>query len=1130
MNEIPLAEYRQQIVNAIDDGRYAEAVVHGRHILESYPKDVHAYWLLGRAMFEAGQDEQASDMFKRVLSADPDRMLAWVGLSELAERQGDLEAAIGHLERAFELATDNDGIASHLRHLYGELEGRGSKRLQLTGGALARLYLRGDLLSRAIAELRGLLEEHPDRVDLRMALAEALWRSGDRTQASHVCQEILQVQPFNLTANLILGEVWASAGRPEGELYLERAEELDPENEAAQELFGPNSPLPPKDPQISPADYDATARPRDLSEIGLLPGELEAALIHPDESLTRRPETPLWLQETAEDAVPEHSGGTDASVSETSAEAPLRAEDVNGDAIAQEGGIAERPVDDTMEGRSPLSGSTVRLEQQERSVAEDAARETGQRHRDEDQEGMITEATEEFIAVAEDNAEAFDERSSVPEEVDTGEMEGSDDLEPADIPDWLRGLVPVEQKPHVVPGTGALTALLDEETTEEEVPLPEELEETEDLLALLEAEGMTSDSDVLQWLEHLTEEKEADPSHQVAEDGQVKLPGTAPGSEFTLGEVAVVRESERQALEEAKQQVIESPETSEPPTEAEGAPGPTQDDERIAVPDWLESEIPRDAEAHPIPADIDDADLVARLEGWGVGEDLPGWLDVEELPYGPDVLAWLEQLSEDVEEELRREVDAGLKRQIDAFVEQPERTADTASVDVEEQFQEEMAAEVEAWAEGVVEEPEPTPDAAVAELEEELRREMETPLAAPVDAFVEHPEPTPDAAIPDREEELEEEVEAEVEPWAEEVVEEPEPSLDAAVAHLEEELRREMEAPLEPPLEAFVDQPEPTPDGEEELEEEFEAEVEPWTERVLEEPEPTLDAAVAELGEEFRREMEAPLEPPLDAFVQQPEPTPDAAIPDGEEELEEEVEAEVEPWAEEIAEEPEPSLDAALADLEEELRRDMEAPLEPPVDEFVEQPEPIADTAIAAGEEELEEEVEAEVEAWAEEVVEEPEPAAETELASAIDAETPEDEGVALEEPAEAAMEGPAERPVAELARIPSPPSFEEEPVEDLRDLIGDRRAHLEGHLGDDHARLELGRLLWEAAERDEAIEAYDTLIEHGEPLDEVISDLEEYTKQWSDPWLKRALGDAYFRADRLQDALDVYRKALADL
>jgi hypothetical protein len=45
MAEISLQQYCEQIEALIERGRYAEAVAHGKHILQQYPKYVAAYRL-----------------------------------------------------------------------------------------------------------------------------------------------------------------------------------------------------------------------------------------------------------------------------------------------------------------------------------------------------------------------------------------------------------------------------------------------------------------------------------------------------------------------------------------------------------------------------------------------------------------------------------------------------------------------------------------------------------------------------------------------------------------------------------------------------------------------------------------------------------------------------------------------------------------------------------------------------------------------------------------------------------------------------------------------------------------------------------------------------------------------------
>jgi tetratricopeptide (TPR) repeat protein len=306
MEEISLQEYRKQIEDMVDQGRYSEAVAHGKWILQQFPRYVEAYRLLGKAMLEARQNEHAADMFLRVLSADPEDMLSWVAMSEIADRTGDLDGAVWYLERAFELATDNDLLGEELRQLYGRRDGAEPERVELTRGALARLYLKGDLLSRAIGELRALVAAHPERVDFGVALAEALWRDDQRLEASEVCQQVLGRMPYCLKANLLLGEIWVNSGREEGNIHLRRAEALDPENKSARELLGEASPLAVREVGIAPLEHKASGageRPAWMSEVeaastgGPPLTDSEATLVDIAAGLEAQIEIPSWLEE-----------------------------------------------------------------------------------------------------------------------------------------------------------------------------------------------------------------------------------------------------------------------------------------------------------------------------------------------------------------------------------------------------------------------------------------------------------------------------------------------------------------------------------------------------------------------------------------------------------------------------------------------------------------------------------------------------------------------------------------------------------------------------------------------------------------------------------------------------------------
>ncbi|HKZ82719.1 MAG TPA: tetratricopeptide repeat protein [Anaerolineae bacterium] len=244
MADIALRDYVTEIESLIEGNAYDEAVVHCRHILGVYPKYLEAYRLLGKAALEKEDDRAALDIFERVLSVDPEDFVARIGLSIVRDRQDTLDEALWQMERGFELMPSNDVIQSELRRLYGRRDGAEPQHISLTRGALARMYARGDLYDEAIAELRALLRESPERLDLQVLLAETLWRNDQRNEAASVAEGILEKLPYCLTANLILGEIYLNSGlADEGEMLLRRAQATDPDNLRANALLGHASPL-----------------------------------------------------------------------------------------------------------------------------------------------------------------------------------------------------------------------------------------------------------------------------------------------------------------------------------------------------------------------------------------------------------------------------------------------------------------------------------------------------------------------------------------------------------------------------------------------------------------------------------------------------------------------------------------------------------------------------------------------------------------------------------------------------------------------------------------------------------------------------------------------------------------------
>jgi len=157
MAEIALRTYIKEIDESIEQEQLDQAIAHSRHILETYPKHLDTYRLLGKAYLEAKRYGDAADLFQRVLSAVPDDFVAHVGMSIVREDEGNLDASIWHMERAFETNPANPTIQQELRRLIGRRDGMEPHKVRLTRGALARMYAHGELYQQAVAELRSAL-------------------------------------------------------------------------------------------------------------------------------------------------------------------------------------------------------------------------------------------------------------------------------------------------------------------------------------------------------------------------------------------------------------------------------------------------------------------------------------------------------------------------------------------------------------------------------------------------------------------------------------------------------------------------------------------------------------------------------------------------------------------------------------------------------------------------------------------------------------------------------------------------------------------------------------------------------------------------------------------------------------
>jgi tetratricopeptide (TPR) repeat protein len=302
MASISLRAYHRQIEEWIDQGLYDQAIAHCRHILKYYPKCLETYRLLGKAFLESQKFGDANDIFQRILSSLPDDFISHVGMSIIREDESNLNEAIWHMERAFEIQPSNNAIQGELRRLYGRRDGIEPPKVNLNRSALARMYLKGNLHSQAIAEIRMALAEEPQRPDLDVLLAKAYFETKQIPEAKEIANQILAKLPYCYEAIYLLWQISLHDGKEtEAERHLTKLAELDPyaahlnKNISSTELVPDTAVLLEKLESSSLTATQATSQqPEWAASLGLQ--------INAEEEKESEPSLPDWMKEVTSPA------------------------------------------------------------------------------------------------------------------------------------------------------------------------------------------------------------------------------------------------------------------------------------------------------------------------------------------------------------------------------------------------------------------------------------------------------------------------------------------------------------------------------------------------------------------------------------------------------------------------------------------------------------------------------------------------------------------------------------------------------------------------------------------------------------------------------------------------------------
>jgi len=1110
MAKVSLRIYNREIENLVESGQLDEAIAHCRHILNAFPKNLETYRLLGKAYLEAKRYKEATDIFERLLMAVPDDFVAHVGMSIIHDERNSLDAAIWHMERAFEVQPSNAAIQAELQRLFGRRDGVEPPKIRLTRGALAHMYVQGELYPQAISEISSVLDEDPERQDMQVLLARAYFHAGQKSEAAEICSQLLRRYSYCFDANRVLTELIPQTERGEStQVYRHRISELDPYSTFVTGSVFHTDEVP--DAAVSLEHLEWDGQPVDMQpEWGDALG-----INHGDKKPAERDDQPDWLKAAM-------VGG--AAIASTSDEKP-----------------------DSLSGADIAAGD------------------------DQIPEFMREAGWGEDTGTFKEGPGSFDE---------TGNESAEGEIAQGELPDWVRAMAP--------PGADSDDASLPTDSAgQDEDDVTEWLQGLGDMPGTPSAEEeqpITPAEDLPDWLQSMEPEESPQPESQEtpaeevpASEGEIPdwlqsmkpedIP--QPESQETPGEVEPASEGEiPDWLQSIEPEEIPQPESQETPAEE----APASEGE---VPDWLQSMKPEEALTgdEGLPDWLQSLDAEEQAE-----EDIPPQAATE---VGPEALSdW--QISDEATESGAVDIaDLGTSAQEqDDAVAWLESLASKHGAKPEELVTDPNARKetapdwVQKASQAGAEQP-PVEESAAPQLEEEPVPPVQEPES-------DIPQPTAESAgVDDLGTSAEEQDDAVA--WLEslaskhgakpeELVTDPNARKETAPDWVQKASQAGAEQP--PVEESAVPEEETADSGEQEPTE----------------GEPEWMAHAKEVGESLYSELEEaqtkePL-PPADTdetgmwlrdlgeeggFTeeQEAEPAAEGDLPDWLSGLDEEQpEQEMPPISETVSEtvgEVEPAAESDLpdwlGDLEAEASEQGQTPvaetaqesigevdeLEPP--EWVHGMESRVSEADVSSQETESEELPAwlegldkdeqesvtaseEMPAWlqeeAEQEVAQPEPTASSDWKPADEAETvpepvaPEAQEEALPEPE------PEPAPPEPVEPEPQPEPVVQPEREPYREPVTRSRTGMTGMLSSTQdpiliaAQNELTRSNIPAA-----LDYYGKLIKKGKMLEEIIFDLREALYRYPvEVSIHQTLGDAYMRANRLQDALDSYTKA----
>ncbi len=210
-----LGQVQRRYVESGNGAMLDKAIASFQRVLELEPNHAEGLYYLGELLLLKGEPAEAAAALEQFNQVRPGFSQGALMEARARLATGDVDGAVGALEKTLEFDSDSPEVVDFLGRLY-EQQGKDAEALQLLQGALQNtptLELRfrtGMLLSRvgrhgeAIELLKAVAEEAPDRPPIQLELAKAYSESRDFRRAVEIFRRVLAGEPDNTEANYFL--------------------------------------------------------------------------------------------------------------------------------------------------------------------------------------------------------------------------------------------------------------------------------------------------------------------------------------------------------------------------------------------------------------------------------------------------------------------------------------------------------------------------------------------------------------------------------------------------------------------------------------------------------------------------------------------------------------------------------------------------------------------------------------------------------------------------------------------------------------------------------------------------------------------------------------------------------------